>query len=229
MESFEKRVGEKGVEGTRIEQLRDFYFREIVYSRIINEFINSFEDVGFESKDIERIVSIVSDMSEEDAKHILALPYELRRRVFEKYLSRIEQGEITPEEMVRDLLDKNKKYGFTLGYHFSEKRIPRVFTRDGEQWTVRGTEVDDRDNAPGEEIHTLRMAYYSEDYLNRYKKKAGNYLYVVRAETGNTSSHKMDQKNHWGRAPSLSIITELDVSVVEREIDASMQKENSPA
>jgi hypothetical protein len=71
------------------------------------------------------------------------------------------------------------------------------------------------------------MAYYSEDYLHRYQKKNGRYLYVVRAETRPEGSHKRDLANRWGRAPFLSIISEFDMQEVEREIDEMSEKEKA--
>ena len=73
----------------------------------------------------------------------------------------------------------------------------------------------------------MKMAYYSEDYLHRYKKKPGRFLYIVRAETGSRSAHKKDLANRWSRAPLLSVIDECDMKEINREINKAIEKEEA--
>ncbi len=201
------------------DERREYYFRAIIQSALMDTIQNALEDAGFSSSDADLFTTALAALPEADQLTVLALPLEIRERLLTNYHKQITEGKIAPAGVVQDLLGKFKKHGFTLGYHLSSQQIPKEWTGSGETWNIKGTELDDRDNR--------HMAYYSEDYLNRYKKKAGNFLYVVRAEIGPNSSHKHDLKNHWGRAASLSIIDEYDMSQVERRIDEAMEKESA--
>lgn len=208
-----------------VESRREFAFDSLVQSALLESMRSSLEESEFEPEEIEELATALAQLSTEDQKMVLAIPFELRERLFKKYRDAIDAKKTTPKEMVLDILEKNKKYGFTLGYHLSSKQIQKTIAQDGAlAWTIKGSEIDDRDNGPDTTNNNVRMAYYSEDYLNRYKKKPGNYLYVVRAEIGESSSHKRDGRNHWGRAPSLSIIAELDMRDIEQQIDAIMKE-----
>ncbi len=136
--------------------------------------------------------------------------------MFEKYHEDIEDRRTSVANAVRDICQKNKKYGFTVGYHLSDHHIPKA---NNGAWDIKGNEFDDRDNR--------WMAYYSEDYLNRYKKKSGKYLYVVRAEISPDSSHKRDLSNKWGRASLLSIIDECDMREIEQGINEAIKNEDA--
>ncbi|TSC71116.1 MAG: hypothetical protein G01um101449_142 [Parcubacteria group bacterium Gr01-1014_49] len=202
------------------DERRDFYFRAIIQSSLMDTIQGALEESGFPLPDIDLFTTALAELPEKDQLTVLSLPLEIRGRLLSNYHKQVAEGKMTPADVVHDLLTKFKKHGFTLGYHLSSHQVPRERNRNGEEtWNIKGTELDDRDNR--------LMAYYSEDYLNRYKKKAGNFLYVVRSEMGPNSSHKHDLKNHWGRAASLSIIDEYDMSQVERRIDEAMEKERA--
>lgn len=201
------------------DERREFYFRDIIQSSLMETIEGALDDVGFSVDDIDLFTTALRALPEADKLTALSLPLEIRERLLAQYHKRVEDGEITPADVVQDILVKFRKHGFTLGYHLSDKQIPKQKLGTGETWNVKGSELDDRDDR--------KMAYYSEDYLHRYKKKAGNYLYVIRAETGPNTSHKQDLNNHWGRAATLSIIDEYDMSQVERRIDEAMEKENA--
>jgi hypothetical protein len=67
------------------------------------------------------------------------------------------------------------------------------------------------------------------DYKNLFKKKKGNYLYVVRAIMGKDSSHKKDTSNNWGRADKLSIISEIPLQKIEEEFREKFSEEKQRA
>lgn len=230
MEKPEKLKTLSQSEKEAIDQRREYHFQAIVQSRILQDMVESLEEADFEPEEVQELALALAALPEKEQKTALALPYEIRHRLFTRYHEQIASGALTPTEVVRDLLEKNTRRGYTLGYHLSPKLIPKTRGMDGvEIWAIRGTELDDRDNDRELSNSNIRMAYYSEDYLSRYKKKPGNYLYVVRGEIGEETSHKRDLNNRWGRAPSLSIISELDMRTVEKEIQDSLQKENAAA
>jgi hypothetical protein len=74
------------------------------------------------------------------------------------------------------------------------------------------------------------MAYYSLDFENFYRKNpTAKYLYTVRAEVGDDSSHKKDTSNNWGRASRLSIITELNLHETQEKIQEALNEKNRAA
>lgn len=195
------------------EERREFYFRSLVQSHLIETMKDSLHGADFSDEEIGRVIEAFAGLSDEEQRIVLALPYEIRQKLLQKYQKEIEGGTNSPEGMIADIVEKNKKYGYTLGFHLSDREIKKV----GEAWNVVGSELDDRDDR--------LMAYYSEDYLHRYKKKAGNFLYIVRAEIHPDGPHRRDLNNKWGRAPMLSIIDCLDMNQVEKEIDESLDAE----
>lgn len=201
------------------DERREYYFRAIIQSSLMDTVQNALEEAGFSPKEEDLFTASLAELPEEDQLTVLSLPFEIRERMLTHYHKQIAEGTMVPADVVQDILGKFKKHGFTLGYHLSNRQIPKELTGHGETWNIKGTELDDRDGR--------HMAYYSQDYLNRYKKKAGNFLYIVRAEIGPNSSHKHDLKNHWGRAAALSIIDEYDMHQVERRIDEAMEKEDA--
>ncbi|MDP2815046.1 MAG: hypothetical protein Q8O19_00010, partial [Rectinemataceae bacterium] len=115
--------------------------------------------------------------------------------------------------MIDELLERARKYGFTLGFHLSPIDIRPG--KDG-SWMIKGTEKDHR--------HDDRaMAYYSTDYSHRYLKKPSRYLYVIRAETGEDTSHYPDNDGTWGHASSLAVIDQVDMQSLEKEMDQRLK------
>jgi hypothetical protein len=68
------------------------------------------------------------------------------------------------------------------------------------------------------------MAYYSLDHRNLFQKKHGDHVYLVRAQTKGNYAHKQDQNNHWGRAPTLSIIDHVNKKYVEARAEESLEE-----
>lgn len=204
---------------------RERIFDDIVYSHLLESFEDSLYDANFEEGVIGEIEEAVQALPEEDKKRFLAVPLEIQGNQFSLYKEKLNNG-MTPKELVAEMVKTHRENGYTLGYHLSPNKISKKTNPDGSfQWFVKGTELDDRDNNIDTTNSNILMAYYSEDYLNRYTKKPGNYLYIIRAETGEKSSHKRDLKNRWGRAPSLSIISEVDMRDVEARIGDEYKKD----
>lgn len=194
--------------------LREHFFTEEVTSHILTTFLDELEDAGIEGEEKQDLIRAFAALSEEDKRAALAIPAQLRPTLFEKYAAKFEDGSITPAGMLEDIVQKAHTHGFTLGYHQSPADIKPL--KDG-TWMVRGTEKDHRNN-------DMTMAYYSMDYTHRYQKKPMRYLYVIRAETGKTSSHHQDNDGAWGRASTLAIVDQIDMFELEKHIDEKMQK-----
>ncbi len=178
-------------------------FGDIIMSRILNEFSDALEDVGYEPEQIEDIKKELGGEAEEDRKAALAIPEEIRERYLEKLKNK------SPHELVQTLIENGKKYGFSIGYHVSPSAA--------EGTTIIGKEEDHRDS-------DLPRAYYSTDYKHLYLKKKGNYLYAVRAETGSKSSHRQDNDESWGRASTLAIISRFNLPEVRTEVERKVHE-----
>jgi hypothetical protein len=113
--------------------------------------------------------------------------------------------------MVKAILESQVRFGATLGYHVSDKSVEP----SGVDWVIQGTELDDRDD--------MKMAYYSLDYENFYRKKPASQLYFVRAETGERSSHRRDQNGKWGRATQLAIVDQISLREVDGEVSELLE------
>jgi len=158
---------------------------------------------------IAEITEVFSGLSEYDKRAVLAIPAQIRPQQFARYTVQIKSGALTGKGMVEDILAKAKKYGFNLGYHLSPVDIRP--DKDG-SWVIRGTEKDHRRD-------DRAMAYYSSDYSHRYLKKPSRFLYVIRAETGEDTSHYQDNDGSWGHASTLSVIEQIDMPALEEELE----------
>ena len=197
------------IEQKRREKLRDELFSQLIAGKVLDDFDDDLICSEMPEVAIEGFNKAFRELSEEDKRAVLAIPAQLRPIQFGKYARRVLDGELTGAEVVADILAKAERYGYTLGFHLSLYDIPR--TQDG-SWYVRGTEPDHRhDDMP--------MAYYSMDYSNRYRDKRTTYLYVIRAETGESTSHYRDNDGTWGHASSLAIISQVKLDEIEKELD----------
>lgn len=212
IDSFPKQTPKQEKPPTK-ETLRDRIFDQLVAGRVLDTFLDELDDRGFEEKDTREIIRAFAELSEEDKRAVLAIPAELRPQVFARYAADIRNGMTTGKGMVEGILATAKKYGFTLGFHLSPVDIRPE--KDG-SWTIKGTEIDHRraDRA---------MAYYSTDYSHRYLKKPSRYLYVIRAETGENTSHYQDNDGTWGHASSLAIIDSIDMQALEAEMEKRLK------
>jgi hypothetical protein len=212
-ESEKSDPGLESREGSR-EGSKEAIFSSLVINHVLETTEESLENTDYDDNEIEAFKETLAGLSSEEIKGVLSLPYELRETVFASYKKRIENGDCTPERMVDELNTLAKEHGFTIGYHASNINIdPEISAHNmPKKWNIIGYEMDDRDD--------VSMAYYSLDYENVYRKHAGKYLYLVRAETGEQTSHKKDLSNNWGRAPQLSVIEKIDI----REFDEKTEK-----
>ncbi len=198
------------VENRMRESLRDMIFDQLVAGKVLDTFQEELDDAEFDHETQREIANAFASLAEADKRAVLAIPAQLRPQVFARYAKQVEAGTLTGAGMMEDMLAKAKKYGFTLGFHLSPNDIKQE--KDG-SWNIRGTEKDHRHN-------NMPMAYYSMDYSNRYLKKPSRFLYVIRAETGEHTSHYPDNDGTWGHASSLAIIDKIDLKALEEEMNA---------
>lgn len=189
------------------QELRGQVFSEMTNQIILNEFEESLFDVFETGDNVTEILNEINHLSAEDQKKVLSLPWSLR----EKRLTKLnEQHAGDSSQIVAALLDNASQHGYTIGYHVSPYEIKKMSQNGSEEWDVIGSELDDRDDMP--------MAYYSLDYQNMYRKKRGEFVYMVRAETESHGSHKRDNNEKWGRANRLSIIASTSLQHIENKL-----------
>ena len=215
-------------------EMREAVFAFTIYHKLIDTFHKTLIDANFSTKQIAAIEKKFHTLSSEEGLGVLAIPSELRDRMAANYKNKISKGDITPEGMVSELLERSQREGYTVGYHFSRNDIKPVtkknFGKTETSWDIIGYEMDDRDN--------MKMAYYSLDYKNLYRDKSAKYLYLVRAITKPGGAHKRDLNNNWGRAATISIIDRIDLSkenidekvaTLTKKVSQTLQKEDLPA
>lgn len=205
------RLVHETVEGERPctpRELKERIFLNIIFDRLFDVYEEDLYDAGYEEEEVARFEERLEQMTDEEIKSVLSLPKEVRRPLFERYRQEIENGSMRVEELVEQIRNDSMRFGFTLGYHVSMREIAPA----GGEWSVDGDEIDDRDD--------MKMAYYSLDFENFYRKKPARYVYFIRAETGERSSHRLDQSNNWSRAPRLSVVARADL----REIDETVEQ-----
>jgi len=194
-------------------RLRDRIFDQLVAGKVLDTFMDELDENEFTDEEINEVVEAFSELPENDKRAVLAIPAQLRPQIFKRYASMIRSGAMNGKSMIDELLEKAGKYGFTLGFHLSPIDIRPG--KDG-SWMIKGTEKDHR--------HDDRaMAYYSTDYSHRYLKKPSRYLYVIRAETGEDTSHYPDNDGTWGHASSLAVIDQVDMQSLEKEMDQRLK------
>lgn len=201
------------VESRLREKLRDRIFDQLVAGKVLDTFMDELDENEFSDTDINEVVEAFSALPEDDKRAVLAIPAQLRPQIFKRYASMIRSGAMNGKSMIDDLLERARKYGFTLGFHLSPIDIRPG--KDG-SWMIKGTEKDHRRD-------DRAMAYYSTDYSHRYLKKPSRYLYVIRAETGENTSHYPDNDGTWGHASSLAIIDQVDMQSLEKEMDQRLK------
>lgn len=187
------------------EQIHEQVFAAMINERLINEFEESLYDVLDDDDRINKILDTINGFTNDEQKKILSIPASIRKRRFEVLLK---NKKMNNADFVNELLQNAQDNGYTIGYHVSPYKI----NPDQNDWTVNPTGLDDRDNRA--------MAYYSLDYKNLFRKKRGEYLYVIRAETGTNSTHKRDTSNNWSRANKLAIITSLPLVELDEKVES---------
>ena len=190
-------------------------FHAVLYRHLSEEFDEDLREADYSEEEIRDFNLEMSKLKEETVLGIFALPWEIRTRRLKAVKKKI-GAEGTMHDAVGILADDAEEKGYTLGYHISPVDIPpdQGNPQNGEDrpaWKISGYELDDRDDRP--------MAYYSLDYTNLFRKKRGQYLYVIRAATSDDTAHKRDTRNNWGRAASLSIVGKFPISSIDEEVD----------
>jgi hypothetical protein len=201
------------------EKIKEEIFAKLINERIVEDFEDGLYEV-FDGDDeiVESFLAILSDLDLKSLQGVLAIPKSLRfKRLSFLKNEHSKEGRADIRQIINDLRRDSEEKGYQFGYHISPNRI----LEKEEDWTIDGSEFDDRDDR--------KMAYYSMDYKNLFKKKKGNYLYVVRAIMGKDSSHKKDTSNNWGRADKLSIISEIPLQKIEEEFREKFSEEKQRA
>ena len=199
-----------------IQEIREYFFVRAVNESIIDDFVEDLENIISDDEFIKNVLDTINGYTIDEQKQILALPKSIREKRFLFVYNDIYKtsGKHNAEDFVKSLLDDAKQNGFTIGYHVS----PRVIVPENNDWYVRGTDMDDRDN--------MKMAYYSLDYKNLFRKNRGDFLYIIRAEAGKNSSHKKDNSNNWGRANALSIVSAVNLGEIYQKVENMIILEN---
>lgn len=191
---------------------RESLFASIVANNLLERFEEDLEETDLSESVIARIVDAAIGFQMHEIVQALAYPHDLRERFISVIVTRIEKGELQPEDVIAFLHERAQSYGFDAGFHMSKVDIKS----SPKGWAVLGTEQDHRDN-------DLPMAYYARCFRWLYRRGIQNYLYVVRAER----EHRVGDDGKWYRAPSLSIVTRLPVEVIRLEmarLDAQVGK-----
>ncbi len=188
-------------------QLKEKIFLSVVFDKLIDSFEDDLYDAGAEEEDVVYFRNKVSKKSQEEILSILSLPKDVRDNLFLKAFQETDSGNKAIDSILQIAIEGHRRYGYTLGYHVSDKEI--VPTKSG--WSIHASEFDDRDE--------MKMAYYSLDYENFYRKKPTKFIYFVRAETGEGSSHKKDTSDRWSRAVQLSIVDKVSLQEVDGLVD----------
>ena len=192
--------------------LKEEIFLNVIFDKIIDAFEDDLYDTGADEEDVTYFRNKISHRTQEEILGVLSLPKDVRINLFKKAFAETEAGNLAINLILHTAIEGHKKYGYTLGYHVSSKDIQP--TKGG--WNISATEVDDRDD--------MKMAYYSLDYEHFYRKKPAKYIYFVRAETGEGSSHKKDTSNRWSRAVSLSIVDRVSLAEVDEIVDETYKE-----
>ncbi len=192
---------------------KETIFETIVINEIISAFIHDLEDSGADEKMIQNFTEELSLLSETQIKGVLSMPRELRIKNFPRYIKAVEDEDQTIHDIVLTLATQAESNGYTLGYHATNNKI---IPTDSE-WTINGTEIDDRDNRA--------MAYYSETYEDIFRADRRKFLYIVRSVRGENTDHKRDTSNNWGRAATLSIVHEIDLQKTDDLVEDIYNKE----
>jgi len=208
LNTFEK----NNLESSEQKHLREEVFLNIVFKDLLENMEASLEEAGYLETDEEhdRFMEIFSSLSLENKKRLLSLPFELMERRFGIFRSQ----NVPVEFMIGRLVEEAKTSGYTLGFHLSPFEIK---IEQGKMWKIKGTDFDDRDEK--------KMAYYSTDYENLYRKGHQKYLYLIRAHLGENTDHKYDPSNHWGRATELSVVDRLDFEKVDEDLERQIKEQ----
>lgn len=194
------------------EEAREFIFEDVILNKIIDAFKDELMDFDFSDEQVDLFEKELEKYGKDDHKKALSMPYEIRQNNFPRYFEEIEMKRLSVENLVTRIVKIAKDRGYTIGFHTSEKDL---VPEDG-KWDITGYEFDDRDNRA--------MAYYSLDYRNLYRAKRKKFVYIVHAQTGEGTDHKLDGKNNWGRASTLSVVLKINLEKLDTTVTEILEK-----
>lgn len=207
LDTKKKFLPENALESVNTLDFKEKVFLSVIFDKLADTFEDDLYDAGAEDEDVQYFRGKVAHRTQEEILGILSLPMDVRKNLFKKAFVESAAGNSAIDLIISTAISGHAAYGYTLGYHVSDKEI--VPTKNG--WNIAATEVDDRDD--------MKMAYYSVDYEHFYRKKPAKYIYFVRAETGENSSHKRDTSSRWSRAVSLSIVDKVSLREIDEEVE----------
>lgn len=187
-------------------KLKEYFFRDIVENKALNDFEGTMRNFGYTEDQIHELENELDKLGK-GSEAVLSFPYELRNKFLPNFKKMIDEGKSSIDAMVKKVHEVGVKNNTRIAYHCSNVDIQKN-PKDG-SWVVWGSEADHRDS-------DNKMAYYSFDYYNLYRTKSPKYLYLISCHR-NSSAHKTDGFS-WGRAPSLDIISKINLSEVDNEV-----------
>lgn len=216
---FEK-TGDAPKEKTEsAKEMKNYAFRAIILNRLLRDAENDMRSAGMTEEQVGEVENFLGGMGMEAGEAFLSVPAEIREKRYADIVKNIEMGSDMEKELAK-LMEETMGKKISLGYHITDADIPKSGPANNWNWSINGYEYDHRDN--------LSMAYYSLDHDNLFYKRKGKYVYVVRADLGKDTSHRLDENNRWGRAPRLSIIDRFDIAEIDGEVDEAMEELKRP-
>lgn len=210
----------------RKNELREFFFHEVITTKIIDTYEKEMVSLGFTKEQINNFREKIISLDVDTRESLYAFPWELKQRALPAFLKKIQDGTETIDSMVEKIIDASKKQNRKIGYHATDENfVPKDEQSHGQlvkSWVIYGKEKDHRDN-------DLPMAYYSFDYENLYRVKNPNYIYVVSIQENEKSGHRKDGNNEWGRAPSFTVIEKIDLKEVDKIVREFVEEEMKKA
>ncbi len=193
-------------------------FREGVFLTYVHEqLLDTFEDALCEVPDIdddevEEWKDALLVLDDVHLSAFLAVPHEMLQRRLNALVTKGRREGV--QKTVIEAADDFYKRGYRVAYHCSPSNSEPDPETDA--WTIDGREADHRDKDIG-------MAYYSFDLKNLYRKKNPKYLYLIRADVSEETSHRQDGNLDWGRAPKLDVLTKVDYQDAMKRVEKRVE------
>ena len=187
------------------ERFLEDVFTAVIYRELADIFYETLDELGHDDAWIDAVKDEILSLDPETTIAMFAIPEDVK----ERYLGIQSKGK-NPHDFIQGLVQNVETYHWRVGYHASKFEVQK---REGTPYSIIGKEIDHRDN-------DLARAYYSTSYMSIYRDKPARFLYVIRAETGEDSSHRKDNDGrNWSRASTLPIVTRLDITKIHHEIE----------
>lgn len=228
-ENFISQTNQEGV--LNEQEQKEKIFQETIYNRLRANLIKEMEQVGLAREEIQQFLdSLVLDSRDIDrTNNILALPWSLRQKCLQDYLSGERHGRhLWQMYLEKYALISEMQAGVEpiIGFHTSGQDID-IRTRpdrhgkgEVKDWSVSGTENSDIANYP--------TAYASDNYHGIYRYKDGKYLYLVRI-TDTTKKFVSKTGDNWYFAASFPIVARFELKSIDEEIEREIGEEKKKA